>query len=71
MNGAMEDNRRLLAAARASKNVKTGNGVALKRLSRGDDLGVAGILSREVIQPLNMVVVGVVGVEPSAVCGTS
>lgn len=71
MNGAVEDNRRLLAAAGASENVKTGNGVALKRLSRGDDLGVAGILSREVIQPLNMVVVGVVGVEPSAVCGTS
>lgn len=67
MNGTVENYSRLLTTTGASKNVKTRNGVALKRLSGGSNLDILGVLLCKVVQPLQVITVRVVRVEPGAV----
>lgn len=73
VDGAVQHNGGLLALAGAAPEVDAGDGVALQRLARRHDLGVAGVLGRQVVDELQVVIVGVVRVEPRrvgrALCG--
>lgn len=47
--------------------VDTGNGVAIARCARGDNLRVGSVLADQVLHPSKMVLVRVVGLEPGSV----
>lgn len=66
VRGAVEDDGGLALAA-LSVDVQTGDGVALGRAARGDNLRVGRVLGLEILEEGQVVVVAVVRVEPGGV----
>lgn len=69
MHGTVEHNSGLDALAGATPETDTGDGVAVVRGARGDDLGLAGVGSHEILEEGQVVGIGVVRVEPALVGG--
>src|SRR6186713_1480079 len=62
---------RLRVLSSGAIEVDASDGAALKRVSGGHDLSVVGICSRKVFEPLNMIRVCVIAIEPGNVDGSS
>ena len=65
----MNDNSGLGAFAGAPIEVNACDGLALKRISRSNDFSVVWVCGHKIAEELQMVCVGVVGVEPRLVRG--
>ena len=66
VDGAVEDGSRF-GALLASPDVDTGDVAAFVGLAFDNNLGVVGVSSLDVVEPLHVVIVAVIGVEPSVV----